>query len=306
MSFLNIQGWTVPVTNATPKRRLMKTGGGRSTSFRGMSRDPRRGVRRMWDVTACFLDFDEGDALIHLIQGEGHLVHFKDGLEASTGLMPDPGHELIVVDPDASNSFGDLGAATVFQGVQGQCFLTYDAQLADDCWTLVWWDVQGGWVPMTKRSDGAGWRAGVRDDTAGSPGGSSDFFVEVQGGKVCWIIDNPSGGQVVDDFTMLPWVAPESMILDWHAMSNPFGPFPVLRVEGDIIEEDFAFCVGEVTGVDFIQKSTQVPGIGWVNNAKVVKFALMEVPEGFVRDADIPGRDESIPTQGTVTPVDAP
>ena len=84
MAFLEVNGITMPVANATARRSVSKKGD-RSRSFRGVLRDGRRNIRRAWDIELVFTDHEEGEAFCQLISGHGHLFDMQ-GPVASTGL----------------------------------------------------------------------------------------------------------------------------------------------------------------------------------------------------------------------------
>ena len=282
MPFLTINGYTVPVINGSPRRRI-PTVGPRSRSFRGQIRDARRGARRMWDIEALFLDFDDAESLAHLVLGEGH--HFgwgtDGGLQASTGLMPEPGAGAVYL--------SDTNLVTFVGGAQGDIFLRYDAQLIDSDWTIAWVENVGGAKFAARRSDGAGFFDGSRDDSTGRLNGPSNFLVDVVDEVLTIGINVPSAtGQILHPLDALSWIASDGMIAEWGASISDvssMAALPTVKISGDIIEEDQTLCVGQISGLDYIQKPTAVPGVGWVNNAKILKFSLIEVPKTWSPDA---------------------
>jgi hypothetical protein len=234
----------------------------------------------MWDVEALFQDFQDAESLSNLILGQGHHFGWTGGPESSTGLMPDPLPSTAV---GVGVKFTGGSSARFCGGVQGDIFLRYDTQLIDSDWTIIW--MESGSAVCVRRSDGAGFFNGIRDDETGRINGPSRFVADVVDGSAVFGVDAAlASGQFMFPADVFPWFASDGMIAEWSANlttvgSKYVGDTPVLRIAGDIIEEDNAFCVGEITGEDYIQKPKNVPGVGWVNNAKIVKFALMETPE---------------------------
>jgi hypothetical protein len=290
MAFLSLNDYTIKVVNETPIRKLERRGR-EGRSFRGILRDARRGIRRGWDMEACFLDFEEAEGLLGLIEGRGHKIACADGLQASTGLNPEPGHQRVRLSPALTTPFGGLGRISVDSSLTGEIILQYDAQFDDNCWTVHWWELNGStWEHHAKRSDGVGYLDGVQDNTVGNFGGSSEFVVDVTGGVVTFSMDD-GGTETFDDLILLPYLASKQQIAAWAVAPNPFGPLPVLRARGDFIQESHIYVLGEVTGIRYVQKPQEITPFGWLNNAKIISFRLLEVADAYVFDTDVPGID---------------
>lgn len=281
MPFLRINGHQVFVRDATPVRKVTKAGR-RGRSFRGVQRDARRAVRRAWDMQAVILESEDANALMGLLWGEGHQFDFADGLQASTGLGPRPGYGAVRVNAQA---YGANGRGVLQVPAVAGRFLQYDAQLRDDEWTLLWSTYAGfTWNGSVKRSDGVGYRNGARNDNVGEPGGLSPdgVVVRVTDGVVD-LINSSATVRNMDDLVVLPYKMTETMMA---AVSQPvtngkFGPCPVLVCSGDFFGGRTTFCVAEVQGSGFSGRASTIPGIGWVSNAQVVRFTLMELEPGF-------------------------
>lgn len=277
MPFLTLNGHTISVFNATPRKTLTQKGSARR-SFKGQIRDSRRNIRRAWRMDACFLDYEEAVSLENVIDGVGHYIGFTDGLEATTGLNPQPGFGAFILDlslaiPSTSISSGIRSAA------DPSFIIEYNAQLISK-WTVQWRETTDGtnWSIITERSDGAIWADGVRNDsyvslaTLGVASGVATFT------------DGNGDLEAMTDLAILPYEVTEDHILSWHSSTRPFSPLPVLRVEGDITQESVIWAVGNISDIKYIQKPREYPGIGWLNNAKVISFELGEVNESFISD----------------------
>lgn len=278
MPFLSLNGHTIKVFNATPRQTLTQKGGARR-SFKGQIRDPRRNIRRAWKMDACFFDYDEATMLENVINGLGHYVGFVDGMEATTGLNPDPGFRDLFFRPSTSVPSTNI-TGMITTPLTGNFRFDYDAQLGAD-WTVHWReDDSSTWEIITKRSDGAQWVSGVRNDAYVTAAEVTVSSGVVQGRDANSNLEN------MTDLAILPYLATESHILSWHAATERFSPLPVLRVEGDLFSENIIWGVGQVGDVRYIQKPEDIPGIGWLNNAKIVSFEIAEVNETFIADTE--------------------
>lgn len=287
MPFLSLNGFTMEVAINNARRRVTSAGK-RRRAYRGQMRDGTRGNRRELKLRTCFHDHEEAQAMIHLVNGEGHVVYFREGWDAATGLSP--------VVEDLSNCRFDR-AETPFPGYEPGSFrsesdqrmMTFDAQLKDD-WTLHGWVRIDGevWEPYTRTSDGCAYVAGVRDDTLWD-NTWGNYSVDVLDGRL-HLMGN--GGDItwLHHLCLLPWVASEEMVLAWHAATKPWGPMPLLRVEGDLITSSEEFMLGRVDDVTFITKPHDLGApFGWVNNAEIIDLTLMEYRDGYVADDQVAG-----------------
>ena len=177
-------------------------------------------------------------------------------------------------------------------------------------WTVLWSEKQFntgvydslGWEFFAKRSDGTGYWNGVQDDIVGEGGIASYTSFGVSEGEFTFRND-PSINYALDDLLILPWKCPTSW-MEALTLDSPMAPklpaMPVLTARGDIIQEDFAYVVGEITGVDFIQRQSVVAGIGWVNNAMMIKARLSEVDPAYYCVED--RMEETVRPPGTLQP----
>lgn len=275
MSFLTVNGYTIPIASATPRRSFSRKGP-RNRSVKGQLRDGRRGRRRVWGMNTVPLEADEGEAVENLVWGKAHVAHFFDGLNAETGLNPTPGY----VGATLSMSVG-LGLETGYLEVAGSGsspLIEYDAQL-DDEWTILWHEGTGAWEGGALRDDGTGYLAGVQDNNAGST--STDVQISVSGGVLS--VSNANASAVnLDQLVVLPWRASVGMLAFWTGITDEalWGRAPVLAIGGDIIQEEKIYCFGQVTSVNFVQFSASS---GWQNDGVSLDFEILETEETFRR-----------------------
>lgn len=278
MAFLSLNGFALPVADATARRRVVKTGR-RERAFRRPLRDMSRGARRTWDVDLVVLDPDAADAVIAAIQGRGHFFDMADGLQASTSLMPLAGvHSSVRMLPQTWGAHG-RGAAW-FGSASQPSAVRWDAQLPD-AWTVLWREYGADhiWHTYAKRIDGAGFVDGARLDTIGETTGTHMSVVVVDG--VVNFGPATVAPLMVDDVVVLPYRAPDAMLASWTVQAAPkFGPCPLVHLQGDAINGD-VWAVGEVTDVRFVQKPNLLAGYGWLSNAKVISATFTEVEEAF-------------------------
>lgn len=285
MAFLKLNGYEVNVLNATPRRRIERVGR-RDRSFRGQLRDAHRSRRRSWMASTCFESFSEADAFERWLWGEGHFFDFKEGLHASTGLLPEPGYGgKLRINRFALDPFGTFSVP--FVEVDDEIFLQYNAQLGAD-WSVSWWerDTTHGTTfhHAVKRSDGTGYYDGVEDNTVGDDGGTSAIVVNVAGGTVYFsrqVLGSPGDITRFSDMAIYPYQITARMADGLANATGNGGPLPVLLMEGDIIGDTPTFVVCEVRSSEYTQAVVDM-ATGLESNVKKVDFNIIEVDDKFV------------------------
>lgn len=308
MSYLELAGVQLRALDGRSSQQLGNPAR-RSRSWRGFMRDARRNIRRSWQFEGKFLDYGEAESLQHILNGEGHMFDFEDGLQSWTGLNPMPGYKTRLYAGAANKAGNPSGTMGPGDGIgNGDIFMQYDAQLPSE-WTLVWWETVGAssstWIQVAIRSDGQGWLGGVEDLTVGRPGDSNKFGLEVVDGFVnIYLNDNTTPR--MDDLVILPYKAYSNHITAWATQDDvKFSPLPALRVTGDFCNEDYVLCLGEVTGSSYLQKPADEGG-AWVNNSQTIRFKLHEIKPGFLLDDTFEETqaDVTIPNNpGVVAPI---
>jgi hypothetical protein len=286
--FLEINGWRLPVADATAAQE-MSAPGKRSRSFRGVMRDARRYVRRGIKLRTTPLEPDDATALESLVNGEGHVIDMFDGFHAATSLLYEtagaPGLRLL---PGAENGFRAAGVLRIPAAVSGDV-MRWDAQIVGP-WTVLLsvLSAPGVWTTYAVRSDGLAYEAGAPGGGFGllASEGGVGIFPRVTSGEVALVKD--TGGILhVDDLVILPWLASPRMLAAWTSTTEKFGPLPLLSLRGDII----GGCVGErvlalgiLTASSYVQRPW-ADGCGWANAGRVLELELWEVDPAFLRVA---------------------
>lgn len=288
MPFLVINGITMRVADSSVTQGLRRKGR-RDRAFRGQLRDNRRGIRRTWSVETRVADYAEAMALEHMIGGAGHFADLRDGLQCSSGLVAEAGRVAgRVLVPAGAAAYG-LGHLFVPGGTTGTV-LAYDAQLVGDWTVLLRRKVAGVWVGHAVRSDGSAFVGGSSSFTFGLPlvSGGSGLLVRVHDG-VAEIVKDGDDDEAIDDVVVLPYRMSDSLLVVLTGAGAPqFGPCPLLRVSGDMFGAGVtAFALGTVLDTEVVQGPSQVPGLGWANNARVARFALDLVDEAYVRAVSV-------------------
>jgi hypothetical protein len=284
MAFLRINGWQVHVASAQATRRLIAPGR-RGRSFRGQIRDSRRDHRAAVEVQTIFADADDAFSLQQLLLGRGHFFDFGKGVEATTSLMPDYVHPLITLTPTGTGAFGVGGGLTIPAGALDAVFVV-DPQLRDDEWSLVARVlVEGIWTGYAWRADGASFVSGARNDTAGRPvanGGLGLRPVVTDG--IVHLVKDTTGAVQLDDLMILSFRASDSMLAAFTGTTTSKPSIPELVAEGDVFgtsSGDKINVLGEVGDIDVVQGRSSIPGRGWVNNARQLRFTLYAVDPTF-------------------------
>lgn len=297
MPFLEINGITVPVVEASARRTIVKRGE-KTRSARGILRDGTRGIRRQWEVELCFTDKEEARAFENLIDGLGHFVDMDQPV-ASTGLTPFGEVRMRFNGATWGSAGRGVGIvdATISDSGQFDGFIRYDAQL-NDRWTILWRE------KTTSDSDSLlGWNFhAIRDDQAcyqnGSPGNNSLTRITVADG-VAYFRNEFDNDYAIEDILILPWRVPNAWL---EKLTNPNCPkwpaMPMLTARGDFIEQDYAHVYGEILGSQIVSRK-RVGSLGWVNDGIIVRARLSEVDQTYASSRN---REEETPIAGIALP----
>lgn len=170
MSFLRLNGWTVPIAAAQATRTWKKSGETFRRTARGVGVDSKRNFRRMWECEACFLNPDDADGLINLLSGSGHYFDLKDGFAASTGLQPT--RQILsgaTFNPSLAGIDGGLGGLTYGPVIGPAVVANIDAQLKE--WTVILSTMkENTWVTGALRDDGISYERGIASKSWGKKG----------------------------------------------------------------------------------------------------------------------------------------
>jgi hypothetical protein len=285
MPFITLNGYTVKVVNGGAGRGLTRRGA-KSRTYLGQAGDRTRGTRREWSLRTCITQHEEAETLINLINGVGHLAYFRRGFDCNrTGLQPEIGFLENSRFDRTLTPFPDFDGGSLRTDAD-QFVARYRANLGRE-WTLLWYETEGllgSWRQHVKRSDGAAWRDGVRDDSLWETF-DGNFLFDVRAGNVELV---GQGGDVigVHHLAMLPYKAADAVIEQWGVNTKPWGALPSLRMEGDLIVTDFEFVQGEVVDVQYAQAGDLDGDFGPLNNdSQIINFLLTERTRAFTSDA---------------------
>lgn len=290
MTFLRINGITLPAKNESPTRTINYTGK-QSPAFTNRPKRNRTSEVDSHTATLCFIDMLEGDALEGLIEGRGHHFSFDWNAWSEAGLGPEAGagYSIIQNAPQARFGYGRLSISTS---------ITYNPQLRSK-WTVLYWrtdDSGATWSHVTSRSDGAVWVNGVRDDSA------AISELTVSNGAVAF-----GSAFELDDLIILPYMLGDDhphAIYNWcNDGDRAFSSLPELVMDGDIIGGRESVVFGTIDSEDYSQRA-DFGGI--VNNQRElrVKFDEKQSTQKRVPDADrLWLCDESYLTGSSLRPV---
>src|SRR5690606_25734386 len=172
----------------------------------------------LWDVKG--LPFESGTAELTLDGVYGAAAVVRSDLKTDTGIM-------------------EPWTILVWRGVEnvgGTGFLT------------PWFPAEFGpassinWAHYAIRSDGAKWRNGVRFDQADTS------WIKLEDGELTLVAEQPgSGYNAFDDLVILPFLAPEALVLGVYGLGRPYPRLPRIDVEGLATDGRVLVCEGEVT-----------------------------------------------------------
>ena len=291
MTFLRLNGWTVPVAvDSATHQRAVEDGPGRSEQAEPILR-PRRAIMS-WEGQSVPLAFEEADALEGLLAGLGHRMPFDVHLFSTRGRGP----------------LSTGGASIVAGGVMGGACasvtsLIYDLQRGPapllDRWTAMFFREEAGvFRHYVVRSDGAVWYEGARDDTV-----PVAAFLSVFDGFLA-LLGAPTR---FDELVVLCFACSDSQAIAWASRmmneSIPFSSLPRLDADGELFGEREVEVLGDLRrgqphesfsdGVLLPDGNTY-----FRNNGRRVPFAL-EQARAAPRAADT-GGEEGIMRQETV------
>lgn len=288
--FLTINGFPVNALAITPKQNRTR-GGRRSRSMRGQVRDSQRGIRRSWDVTVKFSDFEEAVAMRRLLEGSGHSWTHEDGFQAGTGLRP---HIVkwsnITFRPALDlRPLADRGNGALFCDDTDGIILAYDVQ-AFDGWTVLFEESSTTTgVIHGVRDDGVAYLSGVRDDNVGAEytPRTGDLWVSERGGVVS--IESIAGAEsYVGDVVIVPWRMSHAMLESFTDDLAPrWAPMPHLKFDGDMVADPTGFCVCDVKSSNFLGKAPDSAIDAndiWRQSGQTFSFVLHEIEPQYLYD----------------------
>lgn len=256
MAFLTLNGVEIPVLdgNASRSRVLI---GERGRAFDGTFRSSVRARKRQWSLATPVVTKAEADAIVGLVEGQGHHWSFDADLYSDKGLVgTGAGASVGTTSPSPKFGAGRLGITTGNTA-------TFALSLGG-AWTVMVWQWDGAaWDHYVVTSAGHKWVNGIRNDAA------TTTWLAVSSGTLT--LSAPSAAAYYDDLVALPYVIPAAWAEVWGVATSAFSALPRLAMAGDI---GTATVEGELGAEAYTQ--AQVDG-GWRDNALTVEFTLSEV-----------------------------
>lgn len=254
MSVLTINGIEVPLDSAAPASLSYVRLGELVRSWSGRARKTQRIEKRQATAQMVPLSPTEALAFRGLLHGDGHQFSFDTSLYGSRGLGGSGGSSSI----GATSPAPKFGAGRLNQA---SGTITFATQLPTT-WTLMAWRWNGSsWARWLLDSTGARY-------TGGSSTGTSIAWMGVSSGSAQLI-----GAQAIDDFTVLPYLIPNSWKSTWTQSPASVWPLlPQLTVGGDLMGSLTALA--EITGT---QAHTFVHPTEGLVTGQIITFTLTEV-----------------------------
>jgi hypothetical protein len=218
----------------------------------------------MWSGTTPWMIPSEARFLVALLQGRGHVWNFDDTtdyLYSSKGLFPATGDNHTARNTSAKQ-FGDAGLE-----INAGEVVTFDTGYVFD-WTVMLWKGDADFNPVNHyivNSNGNKWVDGVRND-----GASTAFITESAG--VFTLADATSVTQsYFDDLVIIDEAIDAAWAEDLGTMNTAFGPLPLLRNRGAMLNDQIHHVIGQNVGVSYAQGT--VDGT-FYNDLMQVEFEL--------------------------------
>lgn len=211
-----------------------------------------------------------------LLAGEGQVWSFDSSYYGSKGTLLNPSNPAGTSVQSTTKKFGakalkintagDLVGNTIAIDIGGS-----------ESWTLAcWWKQNTNpWHHIVRRSDGAKWLDGARNDAAADPfniGGGGGFLT-----LLC-----ATGPDYFDDFVAMPGLWPSTWPTLVYANGFAFSPLPYLNFSGDLVPEApsgsgaFRTMIGKVDIAKVIRANpTAVAG----GASKVVQVLQVDLQE---------------------------
>lgn len=265
--FLLLHNIEVPVRDGEWKRKPQRVGDMRARTNGGQLRDGRIAIKDMWTGKTPILPHDEGEALIGLLLGDGHVFSFDVDPYSSKGLIWSGAQPGLT----ATAKFGGFAGSFA----SGTTYLVEPAYDGEDQTVLLWRRQGAGsfdHYAMTRTK--AGVRVDYKNGVAGSYGTTN--WSTLSDGGLTLLGKNDAGTNTTiqtDDLVILPFLLTPAQIASVAAATTAWGDLPTLRVSGQGVDSASAEIevLGNVTGVEYTQAST---GASWISDNVEIDFTL--------------------------------
>lgn len=273
MSFLKINGITIPVKDGGANQSLKRTGD-QKRSGQGNVVDSTTSLRREFKITTTMLSAADSDTVVAMVESRAHLFKFADGFASSTGLFANPSNGVIwealpgVGGDQGRIKMDDLATLTIPIGVDSET-------------------VKFGGTPTIlfhSSTDGGMWDSVASSGATVYRNGVASAFTnfDIYGSDLNLIIENTSGTTIyLSQLVLCEFPSSNAALQAWSSITNEavWGPSPILKITGDIVPEKSIYCNGTNTDIEYSQIGKSG---GWDNAAKSVTFTLCEADESFV------------------------
>lgn len=256
MPFVEINGLTIPITGEPQMTDASKLRSSR-TANNGLWLE-RLYYKRSWSMVTPLLDLDYAEALVYMLQGQGHHWSFNSDLYSDKGLTNVSGSWA------RASAAGKFGADYVIASTDIE--IDFGAAYGQN-WSVGVWELVGGtWEHHLKRSDGTTWEDGVE----GTYAWAGNIDLDITG-----LLTLANGSY--DDLVVTPYEVSDEVATGWP-MSDPWGSNPYLRFRGDIYDRktSSSSTMVEVGCTDVTLSHTMVGAAGRTSMKASVSFTIQE------------------------------
>jgi len=266
MAFLLINNYSVPIAHEQASEDNERLGS-QERAFGGELIDIERAdPKKIWSMETIPLNGALGHSLEMLLLGRGEVWSFDEG-----GVSPN-----FFWGSKGTGTFSITGTITTSIGLYPAVFdrsvafnptakVIFDLTLPND-WTVI--IRQGASQHFVKRSDGAQWIDGIRDDITPIPD------IGVTAGDRPFIENTTGAIKNYDDFVVLPFLLAEEIVLEVAPLVTPWADLPWLRTSGNVALSAVYFTEG--TNVKTSLSQFHDSSSTWVPAGRVVSFTLRE------------------------------
>jgi hypothetical protein len=271
MAFMTLNGQTIDIADQSASFGTDEIARNEARTLSGSKVDSRTTIKRRGEFTTTYLTEDEGEALRHLLLGEGwHFPFDSDLYSEDTLLGPIAGYTATLGTSTPSPVYGakrikvPSGTTISFNvALTGSYTLMGNVYVTDE------WDI------FVKIYDASTSTTTVWEQ--GAPG-STVATMDVSSTHPRLLGKSPAGvngDTFIDDFVVLPWAATSTQAIAWMTRAAAFSAIPKLDLDGDVLREGGPIEVrAKITDDKFHQVKI---GSTWYDNARQLKFILEEV-----------------------------
>jgi hypothetical protein len=285
MTFMTINGLTIPIKDASLRKTDAEFGSDRARSAGGEFMAPiPRGIKRVWDCTTKPLLGRTAEEMEAWITGAGMWhVSFDDGIQGDYGITPEAGHHGIV--QTSVVKFAG-GAALQFQATpQDMGWIVPRASPESagsrNCTMAAWYSLDAATfqhLALTVRNAVATWYI---DGVVTGSAILNLTISDVSSGLLMSLFSKTIAGSndtVVtwDDLVMANWPMNASMIAAMYARTTKFSAAPTMEMEGTLIQQAEPVLVRGVMQQGDYNQGRGSADSAWQNNMRTLSFRLEE------------------------------